>query len=221
MKLAPGAVLALAALGVVGMLLVAPLVMYTAALTLVPVVEAQAAEAAAASATANTISAIPETSGTIHPPKGGQTPGFSAGPLKAHLPKPRHQRWASVQIDTYLPLFEKTPAGGFDVGGLPYGQCTWYVALQRGIVAHANGTDWVPNLAGRGFTTSGRPSVGAIMSFRAFSPGYGVYGHVAVVVDVDPDGRGFTIAEANVLGLGLADVRWVPMTDPGIEGFVQ
>jgi hypothetical protein len=221
-KLAPGALLALAALGVAGMLVATPLVMYTAALTLVPVVQAQAAEAAALRASSSNdvaIAAAAASSG-INPPKGGQTPGFSAGPLKAQLPKPRHQRWASVQIPTYLPLFAKTPDGGFDVGGLPFGQCTWYVALQRGIVAHANGTDWVPNLAGRGFITSNRPSVGAIMSFRAFSPGYGVYGHVAVVVDVDSDGRGFTIAEANVLGLGLADVRWVPITDPGIEGFV-
>ena len=40
-----------------------------------------------------------------------------------------------------------------------------------------------------------------------------------MVVDVDPDGQGFTVAEANVLGLGKADVRWVPLSDPGIVGF--
>jgi surface antigen len=94
------------------------------------------------------------------------------------------------------------------------------VARERGIVAYANGTDWVSNLADRGYIVSKRPTVGAILSFRAFGRGYGVYGHVALVVDVDPDGRGFTIAEGNVLGVGLADVRWVPITDPAIEGFI-
>ena len=217
MKLAPGVALALGALGMVALLLVAPLVMYMTALTLVPVVQAEAAAASARAAAAPAVAAASPVSA----PQGGQTPGPSAGPVRAglNLPKPpKHGK--AVQIATRQPLFEKTPVGGFDVGGLPYGQCTWYVALQRGIVAHANGTDWVPNLAKRGFKTSNRPTVGAIMSFRAFSTGYGVYGHVALVVDVDPDGHGFTIAEANVLGLGLADVRWVPLNDPGIEGFV-
>lgn len=198
-----------AALVLLALLLVAPFVMYIGAITLVPAaVQAQAAPALDAS-----------FSSPITPPKGGQIPGSSAGPVVAKLPRPPHRRWASIQIPVE-PLFAKTPPGGFDVGGLPYGQCTWFVAWERGIVAHANGTDWVPNLAARGFITSSRPTVGAILSWRAFAPGYGVYGHVALVVDVDPDGKGFTVAEGNVLGLGLADVRWVPITDPGLEGFV-
>jgi len=201
--------LALGSLVVLVMLLVAPFVMYIAAITLVPAaVQAQAAPALDAS-----------FSSSINPPKGGQIPGSSAGPVVAKLPRPPHHPWASIQIPVE-PIFALTPQGGFDVGGLPYGQCTWFVAWERGIVAHANGTDWVPYLADRGFKTSSRPTVGAILSFRAFSPGYGVYGHVALVVDVDPDGKGFTIAEGNVLGLGLADVRWIPITDPGLEGFI-
>jgi hypothetical protein len=201
--------LALGTLVVLVMLLVTPFLMYIAALTLVPpAVQAQAAPALDAS-----------FSSPITPPKGGQTPGSSAGPLVAKLPKPPHRPWATIPIPVE-PLFAKTPQGGFDVGGLPYGQCTWYVAYERGIVAHANGEGWVRNLAERGFITSSRPTVGAILSWRAYAPGYAVYGHVALVVDVDPDGQGFTVAEANVLGEGLADVRWVPLTDPGIVGFV-
>lgn len=200
---------AVAAVGALALLLVAPFAMYVVALTLVPpAVQAQAVAAV-----------VPQGNSPITPPKGGQTPGASAGPLIADLPKPPHQVWRSIRIPL-IPLFLRTPVGGFDVGGLPYGQCTWYVAYERGIVAHANGTDWVPNLAARGFITSSRPTVGAITSWRAFSPGYGVYGHVALVVAVDPDGRGFTVAEANVLGEGVADVRWVPLSDPGLEGFI-
>jgi hypothetical protein len=200
---------ALGTLVVLAMLLAAPFLMYIAALTLVPpAVQAQAAPALDAS-----------FSSPITPPKGGQTPGTSAGPLIAKLPRPPHRPWATIQIPVE-PLFAKTPVGGFDVGGLPYGQCTWFVAYERGIVAHANGEGWVRNLAERGFITSSRPSIGAILSWRAYAPGYAVYGHVALVVDVDPDGKGFTVAEANVLGEGLADVRWVPLTDPGIVGFV-
>jgi len=204
-KLLPAA---LGALAVLGLLMMAPFAMYIAAITLVPAaVRAQAAspvEAAFAS--------------PITPPKGGQTPGSSAGPLLAKLPKPPHNgRAVWIPLE---PLFAKTPQGGFDVGGLPYGQCTWYVAYERGIVAHENGEGWVRNLAARGFITSARPSVGAILSWRAYAPGYAVYGHVALVVDVDPDGRGFTVAEANFLGEGVADVRWVPLDNPGIVGFV-
>ena len=199
---------ALGTLAVLMMLLVAPFAMYIAAITLTPAaVQAQAAPLVA------------QVSSPITPPKGGQTPGSSAGPLLAKLPKPPHRPWATIQIPVE-PLFARTPPGGFDVGGLPYGQCTWYVAYERGIVAHENGEGWVRNLAARGFITSARPSVGAILSWRAYAPGYAVYGHVALVVDVDPDGKGFTVAEANVLGEGLADVRWVPLTDPGIVGFV-
>ena len=199
---------ALGTLAVLMMLLVAPFAMYIAAITLTPAaVQAQAAPLVA------------QVSSPITPPKGGQTPGSSAGPLLAKLPKPPHRPWATIQIPVE-PLFARTPPGGFDVGGLPYGQCTWYVAYERGIVAHENGEGWVRNLAARGFITSPRPSVGAILSWRAYAPGYAVYGHVALVVDVDPDGRGFTVAEANFLGEGVADVRWVPLDNPGIVGFV-
>ncbi|HYW24158.1 MAG TPA: CHAP domain-containing protein [Terriglobales bacterium] len=205
MRLLP---VALGAIAVLLLLLMAPFAMYVAALTLTPAaVQAQAAPFDAA------------FSSPVTPPKGGQTPGSSAGPLAVKLPQPPHRPWATIQIPVEA-LFAKTPPGGFDVGGLPYGQCTWYVAYERGIVAHENGEGWVRNLAARGFITSGRPSVGAILSWRAYAPGYAVYGHVALVVDVDPDGKGFTVAEANVLGEGLADVRWVPLSDPGIVGFV-
>jgi hypothetical protein len=193
-------------------LLLAPFAMYIAALTLTPAaVQAQLAAAALPAAGESILST---------PPVGGQTPGPSAGPVVAALPRPPHREWATIPIATNLAIFARTPAVGFDTGGLPFGQCTWYVARERGIVAHANGADWVSDLADRGFIVSKRPTVGAILSFRAFGRDYGVYGHVALVVAVDPDGRGFTVAEGNVLGVGLADVRWVPITDPAIVGFV-
>jgi hypothetical protein len=201
---------AAATLAVLVLLLLAPFGMYVAALTLTPAaVQAQAAAPDAALAAAS----------PVNPPKGGQKPGGSPGSVAQKLPKPPHRPWASMYIPV-AQLFARTPPGGFDVGGLPYGQCTWYVAYERGLVAHANGEGWVRTLAAQGYATSSRPTVGAILSWRAYAPGYGVYGHVALVVDVDPDGRGFTVAEANVLGEGIADVRWVPLSDPGIVGFV-
>jgi CHAP domain len=195
----------LGALAVLVLLLVAPFAMYVSALMLVPAaVQAQAAAPAAPAVV----------------PSGGSTAGaFALGPVIEKLPRPPHRVWASMWIPV-APLFARTPQGGFDVGGLPYGQCTWYVAYERGLVAHANGEGWVRTLAAQGHPVNNRPTVGAILSWRAFAPGYGVYGHVALVVDVDPDGRGFTVAEANVLGEGVADVRWVPINDPGIAGFI-
>lgn len=203
--------IALAALMV--LLLMAPFAMYITALTLAPtVVQAQAAADVSPASADQLISATP--------PDGGQDPGQSAGPLIAKLPRPPHIPWRSIEISPFLPLFRDTPAGGFSPGGLPYGQCTWYVAIQRGVVAHADGKDWVANLAARHFKTSRQPTVGAILSWRGYAPDYGFYGHVALVVDVDPDGKGFTVAEANVLGEGRADVRWVPIKNAGIVGFV-
>jgi hypothetical protein len=201
---------AAAALAVLVLLLLAPFGMYVAALTLTPV----AVQAQAAGPSTSALESSP-----VNPPKGGQRPGGSPGPVVQKLPRPPHRVWASVYIPV-APLFARTPQGGFDVGGLPYGQCTWYVAYERGLVAHANGEGWVRTLAAEGYATSNRPTVGAILSWRAYAPGYAVYGHVALVVDVDPDGKGFTVAEANVLGEGIADVRWVPLNDPGIVGFV-
>jgi len=153
-------------------------------------------------------------------PAGGSAHLRPAGPLLAPLPSPPHRPWATVPL-ALAPLFAGAPAAGFDTGGLPFGQCTWYAAWTRDVVVHADGKDWVGDLARAGLATSGVPSVGAIVSWRGFAPGYGAHGHVAVVVDVDPDARGFTVAEANVIGLGRADVRWIPIGDPGIVGFVS
>jgi len=200
---------ALGAVGVLVLLLVTPFAMYVAALTLIPAaVQAQAAAPSSAA-----------FSSPVSAPQGGTLAAGSAGPVIQKLPKPPHRPWASMWIPV-TQLFAKTPPGGFDEGGLPYGQCTWYVAYERGLVAHANGEGWVRTLAAEGYRASNRPSVGAILSWRAYAPGYGVYGHVALVVDVDTDGHGFTVAEMNVLGEGVADVRWVPLSDPGIAGFI-
>jgi hypothetical protein len=153
-------------------------------------------------------------------PAGGSAHLRPAGPLVAPLPSPPHRPWATLPLPM-APLFASAPAAGFDTGGLPFGQCTWYAAWARDVVVHADGKDWVGDLARAGFATGGFPSVGAIVSWRGFAPGYGAHGHVAVVVAVDPDGGGFTVAEANVIGLGRADVRWIPIGDPGIVGFVS
>lgn len=92
----------------------------------------------------------------------------------------------------------------------PTGQCTAYVwqyvydnsnktlALPPVL---GNGQDWVGSLVAAGYKADGKPHVGDIVSFAGGSFGSAPqYGHVAVVMGVNPDGS-FNIAEGNYLGI--------------------
>ncbi len=59
-----------------------------------------------------------------------------------------------------------------------------------------------------------------------FAPGHGSdpsFGHVAVVVGVEPASGTYTVAEMHVLGLGIADLRTLRLrgSSPLLEGWIQ
>ena len=96
--------------------------------------------------------------------------------------------------------------------GYPVGQCTWYVynrLVETGILTDTsggygylgNGQNWVLSLAAKGWKTSSTPSVGAVVStLGGFDGTYAIYGHVAFVEAVNPDGT-FLVSECNYLGI--------------------
>ena len=130
------------------------------------------------------------------------------------------------------PLFPWTPPGGFPTATWPWGQCTWFVVYE----GHAAGThrvtwggnadSWYANAQSQGVPTDPPgtdPEPGWI---AVYAPGHGSnpdLGHVAVVAGVQVTSGTYTIAEMNVLGLGVADLRtlWVDGTDPLLEGWIQ
>ncbi|MGO3358749.1 MAG: CHAP domain-containing protein [Bifidobacterium crudilactis] len=127
----------------------------------------------------------------------GDTGGaITAGQLKPPLsmmPDGKHINIAAMGItNTYY--------GG--PSGYPPKQCTWWVANRRANIGHpvdnhmGNGGFWITKARALGYGTGRTPQVGAAMSI---SPGVfgssGIYGHVALVEQVNPDG-GIVVSES-------------------------
>jgi hypothetical protein len=87
-----------------------------------------------------------------------------------------------------------------------WGNCTWYVAGRIHVPeTWGNANTWAYYAQLAGYTVSGTPIVGAVAQTSA-----GFYGHVAIVSAIE-DGM-VSIDEMNVLGLGVASTRWVPIS---------
>lgn len=113
-----------------------------------------------------------------------------------------------------------TPAGfdpdhdaGDDGSGYPYGQCTWWAYKRRHELGLPVGSrmgdakDWADAAQRLGYWTDSTPRQGDIAVFRPDQRGASpVYGHVAIVENVNPDGS-VTISESNVKGLGVVTTR--------------
>lgn len=121
------------------------------------------------------------------------------------------------QLDT-LQAFKTAPVHTLELAGFPvaapntypntyeYGNCTAYVAGRKKVPeTFGNANTWAGRAAGMGITVSDTPVRGAIAQT---SDGY--YGHVAIVLAVE--GGRVLITEANVLGLGVVDESWQPIS---------
>ncbi len=146
-----------------------------------------------------------------------------AGPVG----QPREVAWAA--------LFPWTPPGGEPgASSWPSGQCTWFVVSE----GHAGGDhrvswsgdawQWYVHAAAVGRPTqppSALPNPGWIAVYARGHGSDASAGHVAVVVDVGHSV--YTIAEANVVGLGVVDERTLPLPatradtgNPLLEGWI-
>ena len=96
----------------------------------------------------------------------------------------------------------------------PYGQCTWWAYERRAQLGlntgshFGNAGSWAISAGSMGYWVDNTPrNTGDAL---VFSPGQegasGVYGHVAVVEKVNPDGS-IEISESNVQGVGVISHR--------------
>ena len=100
-------------------------------------------------------------------------------------------------------------------GSYPVGQCTWYaynrITQLGGKVDDymGNGGEWGQRGAALGYQTTQIPTAGYAVSFHPGVAGSSaVYGHVAFVEAVGPDG--ILISEGNVLGGTIISYRVIP-----------
>lgn len=109
--------------------------------------------------------------------------------------------------------------------GMAAWQCTYYAAHKakfafpeispgvrfRGITGNANKRLW--NAKASWFKTSATPSIGAIAVFKQWWSRYYSYGHVAIVEDVDREGKKMKVTDMNFAGLWIVTSRWISMND--------
>lgn len=120
-------------------------------------------------------------------------------------------------------LIQATPAaplfGHFWPTSFPAGECTYWASENRPDVAWSGDAwEWWANARAKGHAESSQPAVGAIVVWTDHGH-YSAFGHLAVVVGLDPGG--FTVSEMNYIGLGVVDQRVSPFPDPQILGFIN
>ncbi|MCL2085461.1 LysM peptidoglycan-binding domain-containing protein, partial [Candidatus Saccharibacteria bacterium] len=143
---------------------------------------------------------------------------------------PESERPEYVPPVSYNPPIINVPGGSFGevlrVYRNPYpfvdnsyawGWCTWYAAVRRAEMGNpigrnwGNASAWAYSAARAGFGVGGTPQVGAIM---ANGGGFGGWGHVAIVEEVNHEEGWIIISEMNGVGGGLWLVSWrrIPMS---------
>lgn len=139
------------------------------------------------------------TVATLQAAAGAQPPG-GAGPARG------------ITVEPQSPVL---PGGPYPTAGFPYGQCTWWVALNHPVTWSGNAWQWWQNSPASQHRSS--PAAGEIV---VYGPGHGYssFGHVALIVAVDQGG--FVVSEMNYLGVAVVDQRESPWPDAAVEGFV-
>ena len=120
-------------------------------------------------------------------------------------------------VRTTTDLLPGVPAAGYP-DGFPYGQCTYWAALNHRVTWSGNADEWPANAAAQGIPLLPGPVVGAIAVWPAGAGYDSRYGHVAVVTAATP--TSYTVSEMNYLGEGIVDARTIPWPDPRALGFI-
>jgi len=139
------------------------------------------------------------------------------------------------------PAFTYVPPGGFQPNGYPIGQCTYWARYNSWFAGQnpetnaglyeslGDGGSWVASAAAAGLkvlSPAYLPPTGSTVSWKG-GPFYdAAFGHVAVVVADDPDGRGYWVSEMNfqypalTYGGNNVDTRHVAFPDPYLQGSI-
>ncbi|MBO0708271.1 MAG: CHAP domain-containing protein [Candidatus Dormibacteraeota bacterium] len=130
----------------------------------------------------------------------GAQPGGGAGPGQ------------SITVEPQTPVTSGAP---FPTTGFPFGQCTWWVALNHPVTWSGNAWQWWQNSPASQHRSS--PAPGEIV---VYGPGHGYssFGHVALIIAVNPGG--YVVSEMNYLSVAVVDQRQAPWPDAAVEGFI-
>ena len=100
-----------------------------------------------------------------------------------------------------------------------WGQCTWYVAERRIAPSWRSAKYWYRDAQIKGYAVGQYPMPGAVIVYDGGS-GRGIYGHVAYVEAVYPDGS-FARADSNICGWECVRTRVTDLgSEVGVLGFV-
>lgn len=117
------------------------------------------------------------------------------------------------------------PPAHFDTYTFPYGQCTYWAALNHATyfadgASYGNAYQWIDSAHRFGIETTNVPSVGAIVVYKRGNGYDADYGHVAIVTAVS--GNTYTVSEMNYdeKGDGKVTTRTIEWPDSHVEGFI-
>ncbi|UXV35027.1 amidase domain-containing protein [Staphylococcus sp. IVB6181] len=109
----------------------------------------------------------------------------------------------------------------------PHGQCTWYVYNRMAQFNQSISGDlgdarnWNNRAERKGYHVSDAPKAHSAVVFEAGQQGAdGIYGHVAFVEKVNPDGS-IVISESNVQGLGVISYRTIDAQDASELSYIE
>jgi surface antigen len=125
------------------------------------------------------------------------------------------QQAQATQAAAVQPVLSSGAQDGNIANHFPAGYCTWYVASRRGVPWYGNAIDWWDNARPYGYSEGQQPMVGAIMVTRESV----VYGHVAYVESVAPDGS-WTVSEMNFVGWNVKSGRTIRPGQVPLVGFI-
>ena len=103
-----------------------------------------------------------------------------------------------------------------------FGNCTWWVYLQRKAINETipttwgNANTWAIRAQADGYKVDKTPSAGAIMQTD-----FGKLGHVAFVTAVDPSTGAWTISEMNVIGFDVVDTQTLQAIQAQAYNFIH
>lgn len=118
----------------------------------------------------------------------------------------------SVTVEPQTPVLQGAP---YPTSTFPFGQCTWWVALNHPVTWSGNAADWWQNSPASQHRSS--PAAGEIVVYGP-GHGYSTFGHVAVIIAVNQSG--FVVSEMNYLSVAVVDERQAPWPDAAVEGFI-
>ncbi|HRI35749.1 MAG TPA: CHAP domain-containing protein [bacterium] len=101
--------------------------------------------------------------------------------------------------------------------GFVWGNCTYFVAMNKTVTWRGNAKEWLRNAAKQGVPTGSVPATGAIVVFNGH--GYNpYYGHVGIVLEVHDDY--IIVKDMNYRALNEVTVRKVLKNEAAIKGYI-